>query len=58
MKIINSNNNNGINPLPGGAADVNIFGTRKPFINFGGSRFGGKAALSPQRRHRKLARKQ
>ncbi|MBO4456187.1 MAG: hypothetical protein J5802_00560, partial [Butyrivibrio sp.] len=57
MKIINSNNTNGINPLTGGAADVNILGNRKPFINFGGSRFGGKTALSPLEEKTQEARK-
>ena len=57
MKIINSNNTNGINPLTGGAADVNILGNRKPFINFGGSRFGGKTFLSPLEEKTQEARK-
>ena len=47
MKIINTTNTNSIGPLSGGSADNNIFGNRKAFISFGGSKFGGKSALSP-----------
>ena len=54
MKIINSNNPNGINPLTGG---VNVFGNRKPFINLGGSITYGKSALSPLEEKTQEARK-
>ena len=54
MKIINSNNPNGINPLTDG---VNVFGNRKPFINLGGSRSYGKSALSPLEEKKQEARK-
>ena len=54
MKIINSNNPNGINSLTDG---VNVFGNRKPFINLGGSRPYGKSASSPLEEKTQEARK-
>ena len=56
MKIVNTNTNS-IGPLSGGSADVNKFGNRKAFISFGGSKFGGKSALSPLEEKTQEARK-
>lgn len=57
MKIVNTTNTNSIGPLSGGSADNNIFGNRKAFISFGGSKFGGKSALSPLEEKTQEARK-
>ena len=57
MKIIHSNHPNGIHPLTGGAGDANLFGSRKPFLNLGGSRLGGKAVPSPLEEKTQEARK-
>ena len=57
MKIINTTNTNSIGPLSVGSADVNKFGNRKAFISFGGSKFGGKTALSPLEEKTRDARK-
>ncbi len=57
MKIDNTTNTNSIGPLSGGFADNSIFGNRKAFISFGGSKFGGKSALSPLEEKTQEARK-
>ena len=57
MKIVNTTNTNSIGPLSGGSADNNIFGNRKAFISFGGSKCGGKSALSPLEEKTRDARK-
>ena len=57
MKIVNTTNTNSIGPLSGESADVNKFGNRKAFISFGGSKFGGKSALSPLEEKTRDARK-
>ncbi|MCR4896572.1 MAG: hypothetical protein K5891_07335 [Lachnospiraceae bacterium] len=57
MKIGNTTNTGGIHPRNTGAVDSILFGNRKGAISFGGSRFGGKTALTPLEEKTQEARK-